>query len=361
MEIYVFDKNINLIGVIDSYSSYRQVFKYGAIGDFEIHLALEENTLDLIKKDNIIYVPGDLEGSIIDTVFIEKDDEGKSLVVGEGRTTTSILDRRINWGRVNYNGLTEDLMRALVIDNFINPQNPDRKIKNIILGKKINSNKKIVYQNSFGNIAEELEKLSNTEGLGHRLILDIVNKQFVFDIYEATDRSLNNSSVAPVIFSDKLENILASEYSTSNRDYKNTCLIAGQGEGEERKLESIEEGQGMDRYELYVDARDLDDKKDDETEIPLTEYNKMLLQRGDSKLKECSKIESFKSTIDSLGNNEFNKDFFLGDKVTFIVDEWSLALDTQVVEVERVYEEEGEELNITFGEALPTLAEKIKR
>lgn len=39
-------------------------------------------------------------------------------------------------------------------------------------------------------------------------------------------------------------------------------MIAGAGEGSARKITSIENGDGLDRYEMYVDARDIEDKEE---------------------------------------------------------------------------------------------------
>ncbi|RUT62961.1 hypothetical protein C1144_04880 [Clostridium botulinum] len=80
-----------------------------------------------------------------------------------------------------------------------------------------------------------------------------------FDVYKGVDRTLNNGTIAPCIFSRDFENILEQEYTDSLNNYRNTTLIAGAGEGKDRKITSIEEGAGLDRYELYVDARDIQD------------------------------------------------------------------------------------------------------
>ncbi len=64
-------------------------------------------------------------------------------------------------------------MRKLVNDNAINPVNINRKIPNLILGNLKGFTEDIKYPNSFGNILEQLENISNTNNLGYRNILDI--------------------------------------------------------------------------------------------------------------------------------------------------------------------------------------------
>ncbi len=190
------------------------------------------------------------------------------------------------------------LMRKLVNDNAINPVNINRKIPNLILGNLKEFTEDIKYPNSFGNILEQLENISNTNNLGYRNILDIKNRLIKFDVYKGVDRTLNNGTIAPCIFSRDFENILEQEYTDSLNNYRNTTLIAGAGEGKDRKITSIENGKGLDRYELYVDARDIQDtetvtvtvtdydeegnvtgshEEDQEVEIPWERYRPLLI------------------------------------------------------------------------------------
>ncbi len=195
----------------------------------------------------------------------------------------------------------------------------------------------------------------------------------MFDIYRGVDRAVNNRSIAPCIFSRDFENILEQSYFESINNYRNTTLIAGVGEGKDRKLTSIGNGLGLDRFELYVDARDLQDtrqieKNDSEgntvTEdvpIPIEEYYNILLQRGKEKLEECKEVQTFDSKINILGNNKYKIDFDLGDVVTLIDKKWGLRLDTRITEVEEVYEQQGLSINVVFGNTIPTIVDKIKQ
>lgn len=44
---------------------------------------------------------------------------------------------------------------------------------------------------------------------------------------------------------------------TSSQNYRNVALVAGEGEGLDRKTIPVGAAEGMERYELYVDARDV--------------------------------------------------------------------------------------------------------
>ncbi|HIG0362067.1 TPA: siphovirus ReqiPepy6 Gp37-like family protein [Clostridium sporogenes] len=382
MELYIFSRDLELKGILDTFTSLRWIRRYSKTGEFELHCALNSNTLDLLKRENIIFKKDDVEAGYIETRQLKIGEDGQEYLEVKGKFLTNYLDRRISWDRVNFSGKTEELMRALVNYNAINPTNIDRKIPNLTLGSLKGFNEDIKYQNSFGNIIECLENISNTNNLGYRNLLNIKNRKIVFDIYKGVDRTINNGTIAPCIFSRDFENILEQEYMDSLNNYKNTTLIAGAGEGKDRKLTSIGNTKGLDRFELYVDARDLNDKEEKkkivvdrdeegnvtgeheetyEVEIPWDRYEPQLLQRGKEKLEEYKEIQTFDSKINVLGNNKYKVDFDLGDIVTVVDKKWGIKIDVRITEIEETYEDKGLGVNVTFGNNIPTIITKIKQ
>lgn len=216
-------------------------------------------------------------------------------------------------------------------------------------------------QTSYKNLLEEIESIATTNELGIRTLLDIQNKQMLFDVYQRLDRTAGQSENAPAIFSREFENVLEQEYTDSFNNYRNTVLVAGEGEGVEREFVAIENGQGLDRYELFVDARDLQKEKEDGTIIPDEEYEAVLQNRGQSKLAEMREIQTFESKININSNLTYKEDFDLGDVVTCTSKKWGITVDTRITEIEEVYEENGFSVNITFGNNIPTLIDKIKQ
>ncbi|AVP66025.1 hypothetical protein C3B64_17970 [Clostridium botulinum] len=382
MEIYIFNRDLELKGILDTFTSLRWVRKFNISGEFELHCALDSNTLELLKRENIIYKKDDVEAGYIETRQLKIGEDGQEYLEIKGKFLTNYLDRRISWDRVSFSSKAEELMRKLVLENAINPININRKIPNLILGDLKGFSEDIKYSNSFGNIIEQLENISNTNNLGYRNLLNIKSRKILFDVYKGVDRTINNGSIAPCIFSRDFENILEQEYMDSLNNYKNTCMIAGAGEGKDRKITSIEQGQGLDRYELYVDARDIQDtetikvmvtdyddegnvtgehEEDQEVEIPWERYRPLLIQRGKEKLEECQEVQTFDSKINTLGNNKYKRDYDLGDIVTVVDKNWGIRIDTRITEIEEVYEEKGLEVNVVFGNNIPTIIDKIKQ
>ncbi|KEI96553.1 hypothetical protein N496_15295 [Clostridium botulinum A2B3 87] len=382
MELYIFNKYLELKGILDTFISLRWIRRFHKSGEFQLNCMFDINTLNLLKPENIIYRKDDLEAGYIETIQIKLNENGQEYLEIKGKFLTNYLNSRISWERIKFDGGLESLIRKLINDNVINPKNINRKISNLVLGDIKGFNENIKYSDSFGNILGQLEKISTTNNIGFRNILDIKTKKIIFDLYKGVNRTANNSSIAPCIFSREFENILNQEYVNSFNNYKNTTLIAGAGEGSARKITYMENGIGLDRRELYVDARDISDKEEKtrmvedrdlegniigeheetyEAEIPWDRYEPLLLQRGKEKLSECQKIETFNSKINIQSNNVYKKDYDLGDVVTIRDKKWNLMINERITEIEEIFDNNGKSVNVMFGNQIPSIIDKIKQ
>ena len=154
-------------------------------------------------------------------------------------------------------------------------------------------------------------------------------------------------------------------------DVKNVAFVQGEDSGENRK--SVVTGDntkiGFERKELYVDARDLQSEieveKDGDTEhVVLTEeeYNATLTQRGNEKLSENVKTETFESKIRQFGDiqYQFGVDYEKGDKITVVDWELGISVSARITNVEEDFSDEYS-LVLTFGYSFPTLLRRVKR
>ncbi len=180
-------------------------------------------------------------------------------------------------------------------------------------------------QTNYENLMEWIYKICEIVGgtANIRLKSD-ENGQYslLFELSEGTDRSISQSENPHIIFSDTYNNLLSFDYILDCTEYSNFAYIAGSGEGSERKRTIFYNGsevpEFLERYECYVDARDLSDETQNNgvsTEIPKNEYTALLKQRGAENLVPVT--ETSESTIAVDGRQyQYNKDYFLGDYVT---------------------------------------------
>ena len=367
MELKIFNRELSLIGIIDSFSSLIWNRKYNSIGDFQLNILFTEENNALLNIDNIIY-KDNCEAGFITCKEIKIDDDGAEIIEVKGKFIIGYLERRIIWGCEEINSDVVQASHQLIKNNCIDCIE-QRKIPNLI----IKDNKEIyiplIKQVSYENLFDTLSSIAQTNELGLKVDFDIFNKKLIFKIYKGIDRSIDQSKVAPVIFSREFENIFSQNYIESNNNLKNVALIGGRGEGAERKLTSIGNEKGLDRYELFVDAADISDIRQIENDdgtiseeiISNEEYNNLLITRGNEKLSEHYKIKSFDSVINTNSNMEYRKDYDLGDIITFFDKKWDIKINTRITEICEVCNNEGLNLNITFGNNVPALIDIIKR
>jgi len=364
VDLEVYSRDLVFLGIVDNFEVLNWHRKYYTAGSFELTCPLTQDNLELLKKENIIY-KSDGEAGFIHYRNIKLNREGKEVINVKGSFLTALVGRRIIWGQLCFNGKVEELYRKIIDDNCINPSDINRKIPLLKLGELKNYTEDITYQNSYGNVLEQLEKLSETYEIGYRINLNYTDLTIEFEVYKGMDRTEGQNINSRALFSRQYENILEQDYTESISDYKNTCLITGAGEGEERKATAIEEGQGVDRYEMYVDSRDLQNTKtvnNEEIIISDSEYIQMLVQRGNEKLGEHKSIESFDSVVNvNQENLVYKVDYDLGDIVTIFDEKWNITLDSRITEIQEIYQNGGMSINAIFGDDVPSIYNKLKR
>lgn len=375
MELYVLDRNLALMGVIDNFETLIWTRKYKESGRFQLNLPVTADNISLMQNENIIYRKDDLEGGIIDHIEYTVSDKGEKKIAVSGNFVTSYLSRRINWKTINYTGRVDLLMQKIVKDNCVSPSQYARKIPLLEI-VDTNYTDTISKQDSYSNLTDLLTDICSTKDFGYRVRINTREgtRYLAFEVYKGIDRSVNQSAISPTVFSLDMENILTEDYIKDNSNYKNVTLVAGAGEGSERKTTVIGNNyKELDRFELYTDARDIQDTEQQEItdsegntttvdiKIPWSEYEPMLLQRGNEKLSECKKIETFEGTINTNANNVYKVDYDLGDIVTIYDKDLGIKLDTQITEIEETYEKGKVEIVPTFGNNIPSLLTKIKK
>ena len=382
--LYVYNRNLELQGIIELFISYQLTEKFNKVGNFELHCPFSTNALEHLKIGNIIaYKNNPTKCVHIESRNLLVTQEGQELIVVKGKTLSNYLNYRILWNNANITDTPENIIKTLLYDNAINPNDKDRIIPFLDIENKILSDKTLSYSNNkHQNLLDAINDISNSNNLGFNIKADFRNKKLIFYMWKGVDRSYNNGSIAPILFSRDFENILEQNYLESTNNYKNSCLIAGAGEGYKRKKTSISKNNGLDRIEFYVDARDITDKKEikimvqnvdekgnptigqheetKEIEISWSEYEPKLITRGQEKLSYFSKTKAFVSKINNNSNNIYETDYFLGDTVTIKDGKWKITLNTVVTEVTTILNEQGLNIIPTFGYDIPNIFQKLK-
>lgn len=248
-ELYVYDEGLQPVGLIDTYQSVIWATRYHKLGDCEIYIEANAETLSILRKDYFIARLDDEMVCQIKKVELDTNAETGNFLIVTGYDVKRFLDQRIVWGTATCNGILELFVRDLVTEAMISPDDPGRAIPNFELGAVAGFTEAMTEQVSYANLGAKVREYCQKHGWGYRVRLD--SGKFKFELYEGTDRT------DEVVFSDQYENLATTEYIEDDTKLGNAALIAGEGEGSERLKEYAGSSEGMDRHEIYVDAHDL--------------------------------------------------------------------------------------------------------
>lgn len=259
MDLLILDTNLEAIAVIDTYTSLIWTDRYYKAGDFELCLPASKEIFDVIKQDYYLYNKNSEHVMIIEQLTIETDTEDGNKLTVTGRSLESILDRRIVWGLKNLSGSFQNGIETLLNECIISPSKPTRQISNFIFEASedpaitdLTLEAQYTGDNLYGIISEACEE----RGVGFKVVLND-NKQFVFSFYSGADRSYDQTDLPYVAFSPNFDNLISSNYVETKSGLKNVTLVGGEGEGQGRRYTAVGDISGLDRREMFTDARDL--------------------------------------------------------------------------------------------------------
>ncbi|MCR0569360.1 siphovirus ReqiPepy6 Gp37-like family protein [[Clostridium] innocuum] len=340
MEIYVYDDGFRFIDTIDIMKSVIISKSFYGCGDFEIYMPLCTANVRNLQIDFYIQY-GDFVG-IIEEIGISDDMETGSYITVAGRGIESILERRIVWNQTIFKGTVEDFLFKIINENCINPKDGKRKIDKFVLSSKSGILDQIEIQVTGDNVLSLVTETCKVYKIGFSVKLNNEQK-FEIKFYKGIDRSIAQNEKPHIIFSRDYDNLIKSDYLRDKRQYKNVALVAGEGEGVERKTIQVGDYCGLKRYEEYVDARDISSNSG---EISVSEYNNQMIERGRLKLSDCGETFELNATINSL-QYVFGVDYELGDIVT-VQNEYGMIENVRITESIVCEDQSGMRINPVF-------------
>lgn len=335
MNLLIMDTNFNAVSVVEGYESFIWTDRYNEYGDFEIKAPVSVDFYEYCVDGYYLWCDESDHMMIIEQVSVDTDVEDGDHFTITGRSLESILDRRIIWKQVNISGSLQDSIKSLLNDAIISPSDSNRQISNFIFEASTDeavTGLSAEAQYTGDSLYSVIADLCQEQQIGFKVLLNSSN-QFVFSLYNGTDRSYEQTKLPYVIFSPNFENIINSNYYESTEDMKNVALVGGEGDGAERKYyeTSYDSGtySGLSRREMFVDASGVSSKVTDDsgnqTDLTTDEYNALLKQEGAASLAKNVTKTGFEGEVDTTLQFTYDEDFFIGD----------------IVEVQNAYGKEG--------------------
>lgn len=254
-DVYVLNGNLETIGVIDSYKSLIWANRYWAVGDCELYVPATTENLTMLKKNNFLVKHGNNMICQIKKIELDTNAEEGNYLIVSGYDVKQWLDQRVVWSTMNVDGNAETFIRTMVDNALGNSGLYARQIVNLngsrifYLGTAAGFTEVITEQVSYKNVGEKVRDYCLKYGWGYRVVLS--NNLLYFQLYKGTDRT------ASVIFSSAYENLATTKYIEDETNMGNVALVGGEGQGTARSRNVSGYAEGMNRYEVYVDAKDI--------------------------------------------------------------------------------------------------------
>ena len=359
------------LGLINQFTALTWTSRTTTFGGFELWCPMLPENSELLKPDNLLWIGGD-ELGVIETIKKSTDEQGGTILQVSGRFIESWLERRIIWGQYSGTEVVSNHLRNMANLNAISPSDPKRVIPNLRLSTTQEAlGPSISFSDSYSNLWNTVVGLANSHSLFIRIKANVPKGELLFTILKGTNRSMEQSILPAVVLSTDLSDILTDSYTLDATSWCNMSLVAGAGEGIQRKTSEVNGSlSGLSRRELFVDARDLQDYEEvstseGTTQVPIATsvYDGMLQERGKSKLGEVPLVESFDANIRMYGPRayEYGVDYFLGDRITMQDPNLGIQVSTEISEVQQSWDENGYSLSLVLGTSAPTITQLLKR
>lgn len=332
----IVDQSFNRLCVVDDFISFIWSRRYFDVGDFELVISMASPNRQYMLEGNYVVRDGIGEAGIIEHVGITVDLTGQETMVITGRFLSSIIGRRIIAQQTQVSGTIEACVKKLINENAISPQNSARRLPGLQYGTWSIPATTMQQQFTGKNLLEVLQDICKTYNIGFRVDLTDTNA-FSLVLYNGIDRSYAQSANPYVVFSNEYDNLASSDYSEDYQSVVTDVLVAGEGEGLNRKTQWASSGsaRGLDRYELYVDARNASTNNG---EISDAVYYAQLREEGLENI--TSVVQAFAGEV-FLTNMELGTDFNVGDVCVIENRKWGITANARLIEVIESVGEDG--------------------
>ena len=334
--LFFFDKELNMLGIVDYFISLRWRRKYFEAGEFEIVLPVNDYTLQFIDIDVIVMRNNYTEAGIIETVEYSDDGENEEVTLS-GRFLSALLERRIVKNKINFSGNTIEGMNTII--NAMTPLTSQWETETVAM-----SSPHIDFQCTYKNVYEYLCKLAEYSNIGIRIVPNVDSKVYMFEVWKGVDRTSEQNENDQYSFSDDNYNIEQGSLVISEKTKATYVLVGGTGEDTSRILVEVDDGStGFDRYEVFSDQKSLSNNN-----LTTSQYQAQLQDVGEGKLSDGT----FKLEVTALVQQDYKTKWNLGDIVNIKKEKWGVYTSYRIIEVEETIEDGKKTIYPTFGSPL---------
>lgn len=325
MEVYILDDLLRRTAVIDRFNSMIWTERWREKGDFELVVNSTPAMRGLLKTGQQLVITESDRVMEIEYVEDAYNDDGQKILKATGPSLEYMLENRVATDGMSGMGDTPDWTITGT------PGNVARYIFDQICRLGILSTSDIIPFLQTGSLYPDgsigetatvfsmeipvnsvygaIKELCDQYDLGFRLVRNQDLSQLYFDVYCGDNRTTQQSSLAPVIFSPDLENMKNTTEVNSIKDYKNVAYVFGKNGTEIVYADNTTATtSGFARRVMYVDAKDVDDPAG-------PALTSILRNKGLDALAKQRPITALDGEISQTSQYKYNLHYRLGDLV----------------------------------------------
>lgn len=329
MILNLLDANRELVDIVSHFEQILWTKKLRDVGGCVITLAADKDLLNELLTE-VKYISRDDDDMVceIEKISLNVDKEtGKKTINVTGLAVSNILNRRIVWEQTNLTMMTaEKCIRRLVLDSIVAPTNTDRLISYFKLGTIMDYVEDITKQVTYDNVLTTVKDICNKCNYGFKVVMD-ADKNFVFQLFRGLNCSKNQTANDHIVFSTYYSNLNSLDWEIDYTNFKNVALVGGEGEGKARKTKEVGTATGINRYEMFVDA-----KSSSSEDGTITNYDDVLQESGAEAIANQQVKQTLNCSID-INSYVYKEDYDLGYKVTVEDTDFGVTFDATIVEV----------------------------
>jgi hypothetical protein len=324
VEVYVLDSLLRRTAVFDKFESLIWTERFAEVGDFELDLTSTLANRRAFLHGTQIAINESLRVMKVETVEDATDADGKAILKVKGYSIEDVLRHRVaKYSMLNTTdeptwdilAPPADIARTM-FDHICRDGALDLadKIPFLQTGSIYPAstlpepNTVISWNQSPDALYNAIKNVLDPYELGFRLVRDFDSSRLYFDIYAGNDRTSRQTVLAPVIFSENLENIQNTTELTTIADSKNVAYVFSSVGVKVVIAENVDpDVDGFERRVLVVNASDI--TADD------FDIDGSLYQRGIEELNKNRGQALFDGEVNQYSQYKYGQDYDLGDLV----------------------------------------------
>ena len=324
MEVYVLDSLFRREKVIDRFESLIWTERFSDVGDFSLQVRATTDMRSWLRKDVHLAMNESHRVMKIETVEVEQDEEGRSILRVTGPSLEAVLEDRAAVLRTETGFAPKWVIEATPVETA------KRLFNDICILGSVDE-KDILPMTFSGNIIvpastipevidaiiSEIEpkslfaaikQLADVWVFGFSILRRYDMSQLYFDVYTGNDRSSSQTDFDPVIFSPQLDNLQNTKSLDTISGAKNVVMVYSEFGSYEYTPEDVNlDIDGFERRVLVVQAEGIEE----DTPNPTI----MMDQQAREALAEHRAFTAFDGEVSPRSQYKYGVDYFLGDIV----------------------------------------------